>query len=160
TIDLRTQEYINWRITNGLTGITTIYTPPAPVPLPNQGSLQMPTDFRLFTGNIGNLFAVDNLTITYGATYETFGTGCPGALGIPSLAAAPNSLPFLGLTLSVDLGNLPVGVGLMISGLSNTLFGGAIPLPFPLAGLGFPGCNLLIDPLVVDSVVGPGTSAT
>jgi hypothetical protein len=160
TLDLRTQEYVNWRITNGVTMVTTIYTPPAPVPLPNQGSLQMPTDFRIFTGNIGNLFAVDNITITYGASYDTFGTGCPGALGVPTLAASPFSTPTLGQTLSVDLGNLPVGVGLMIAGLSNTLFGGAIPLPFPLAGLGFPGCNLLIDPLTVDTVVGPGSTAT
>ena len=160
TLDLRTQEYVSWRITNGMTGITTIYTPPAPVPLPNQGSLQMPTDFRFFPGSLGNLFAVDNFTVTYGASYETFGTGCPGALGVPTLAAAPGSVPTLGLTLSVELGNLPVGVGLMITGLSNTLLGGAVPLPFPLAGLGFPGCDLLVDPLTVDTVIGPGTMAT
>ena len=36
----------------------------------------------------------------------------------------------------------------------------SIPLPFPLAGFGFPGCNLLIDPLTVDTVVGPGSTAT
>ena len=62
--------------------------------------------------------------------------------------------------LSVNLGNLPFGVGLMITGLSNTLFGGAIPLPFPLGGLGYPGCDLLVDPLLIDTVVGPGTSAS
>src|SRR5262245_45119270 len=153
TIDLRTQEYINWRITNGLTGITTIYTPPSPVPLPNQGSLQMPTDFRFFSGSLGNLFAVDNFTVTYGASYETFGTGCPGALGVPALAATPGSVPTLGLTLSVDVSNLPLGIGLMITGLSNTLLGGAVPLPMPLAAFGFPGCDLLVDPLLMTTVV-------
>jgi hypothetical protein len=120
----------------------------------------MPTDFRLFTGNIGNLFAIDNITITYGATYETFGNGCPGALGVPTVRLAPQSGPILGLVLTVELGNLPLGIGLMFTGLSNTLFGGAVPLPFPLAGFGFPGCDLLVDPLVVDTVVGPGTMAT
>jgi hypothetical protein len=98
--------------------------------------------------------------ITFGANYSTFGTGCPGALGIPTLAAATGSKPTLGTTLSVNLGNLPFGIGLMITGLSNTLFGGAIPLPFPLGGLGYPGCDLLVDPLLIDTVVGPGSSAT
>ncbi|HZN38191.1 MAG TPA: hypothetical protein VFD82_05270 [Planctomycetota bacterium] len=160
TLDLRTQEYINWRITNGLTGITTVYTPPAPVPLPNQGSLQMPTDFRFFTGSLGNLFAVDNFTVTFGATYDTFGTGCPGALGVPAIAVTPGFMPTLGFGLSVDFSNLPLGIGLMMTGLSNTLFGGAVPLPLPLAGFGFPGCDLLVDPMVMTTVVGPGTTAT
>ena len=160
TIDLRTKEHINFRITNGVTAVTTIYTPPAPIPMPNQASTYMPTDFRLFTGAIGNLTAFDNFTVTYGATYDTFGTGCPGALGIPTLALAPGSGPTLGTTLSVNVGNLPFGVGLMITGLSNTLFGGAIPLPMSLAGLGYPGCNLLVDAMLIDTIVGPPTSAT
>jgi hypothetical protein len=109
---------------------------------------------------LDNVFAVDNLVITYGAHYTTFGTGCPGALGIPTLAAAPGSKPKLGTTLSVSVGGLPFGVGLMITGLSDTLFGGAIPLPMSLAGLGYPGCNLLVDALLIDTIVGPPSSAT
>ena len=50
--------------------------------------------------------------------------------------------------------------GLMITGLSNTFIGGVVPLPYPLAGFGFPGCDLLVDPLLIDTIAGPGTTAT
>ncbi|HEX5051808.1 MAG TPA: hypothetical protein VFZ65_08560 [Planctomycetota bacterium] len=159
TVNLTTGEHINFSIRNGTTGITTVFTPPASLPLPGAGTA-MPTDFRLFTGGADNVFAVDNFTITYGADYTTFGAGCAGALGVPTLAASPGSLPVLGQTLSVDVGNLPVGVGLMITGLSNTLFAGAVPLPLPLAGFGFPGCDLLVDPILSDLIAGAGTTAT
>ena len=162
TVDLVAGVYVDFSIRDAATFLTTYYVPPTPWALPGQGLGAGATDFRLFAGgtNAGNVFAVDNLVITFGANYTTFGTGCPGALGIPTLAAATGSKPTLGTTLSVNLGNLPFGVGLMLTGLSNTLFGGAIPLPFPLAGLGYPGCDLLIDPLLIDTVIGPGTSAT
>ncbi|HZN38878.1 MAG TPA: hypothetical protein VFD82_08745 [Planctomycetota bacterium] len=164
TIDLIAGTHDSFSITNGVTAVTTTHVPATPLLLPIAPGIgaPLPTDFRLFAGGTtaGNVFAVDNLRITYTATYTTFGTGCPGALGIPTLAAAPGSLPKLGTTLNVNLGNLPFGIGLMITGLSNTLLGGAIPLPFPLAGLGYPGCNLLVDPLLIDTVIGPGTSGT
>ena len=154
--------YVDFSIRDATTFLTTYFVPPTPWALPGQGLGAGATDFRLFAGgtNMGNVFAVDNVLIAFGASYTTFGAGCPGALDIPTLAAAPGSKPILGTVLQVDLGNLPFGVGLMITGLSNTLFGGAIPLPFPLAGLGFPGCDLLVDTLVIDTVVGPGTSGT
>ena len=162
TVDLVAGLYVDFSIRDASTFITTYYVPTTPWALPGQGVPGTATDFRLFAGgtNAGNVFAVDNLVITFGANYSTFGTGCPGALGIPTLAAATGSKPTLGTTLSVNLGNLPFGIGLMITGLSNTLFGGAIPLPFPLGGLGYPGCDLLVDPLLIDTVVGPGSSAT
>ncbi|MEO6594804.1 MAG: hypothetical protein ABIP94_08635, partial [Planctomycetota bacterium] len=159
TVDLTTGEHIDFRITNGSTGITTIFTPSPPLALPGVGALT-PTDFRLFTGGTDNVFAVDNFTITYGANYTTFGVGCAGALGVPTLAAAPGSPPRLGSTMGVTLGNLPISVGLMITGLSNTLFAGAVPLPLPLAGFGFPGCNLLVDVILSDLIAGTGNTAT
>lgn len=159
TADLVAGVYLDFTITNGTTGVTTTYTPSPPAALPGQGTAQ-PTDFRLFTGGNENVFAIDNLIIDYAATYTTFGAGCPGALGVPTLAAAPGSKPVLGSLFTVDLGNLPVGAGLMISGLSNTLFGGGVPLPLPLAGLGFPGCDLLVDAVIIDFVVGPAPNAS
>lgn len=159
TVDLTAGVYLDFTITNGTSGITTTYTPPAPLALPGQG-LPLPTDLRLFTGGNENVFAIDNLIIDYAAIYTTFGAGCPGALGVPTLAAAPGSKPLLGGTLTVDLGNLPLGAALMISGLSNTLFGGGVPLPLPLAGLGFPGCDLLVDAVVLDFVAGAPPNAS
>lgn len=162
TVDLIAGTHDEFTITNGVTFVTTHYVPATPLLLPIAPGVPapLPTDFRLFGGGgLGNVFAVDNLQITYGAEYEAFGTGCPGALGVPTLAAAPGSLPRLGTTFSATIGNLPVGVGLMITGFSNTLAGGAIPLPLPLGSVGFPGCDLLVDPVVTDTVVGAGTSA-
>lgn len=162
TIDLATGVHVDFRITNGVTGITTVHVPAAPLLLPLSSiGAPLPTDFRFFGGGgLGNVFAIDNFTITYGAEYTTFGAGCPGALGVPTLAASPGSVPGLGTTLSVDLGNLPVGIGIMITGLSNTLAGGSLPLPLSLASVGWPGCDLLVDPLVTSTLVGTGTSAT
>jgi hypothetical protein len=162
TVDLVAGTHDEFTITNGATFVTTHYVPAAPLLLPIAPALgaPLPTDFRVFGGGgLGNVFAVDNLTITYGAQYTTFGAGCPGALGVPTLAAAPGSLPILGTTFTATVGNLPVSVGLMITGLSNTLASGSIPLPFPLAGLGWPGCDLLVDPLLTDTIVGVGNSA-
>ncbi|MFY9342917.1 MAG: hypothetical protein WAT39_10535 [Planctomycetota bacterium] len=152
--------YDSFTITNGATAVTTTYVPAVPLLLPTSAiGAPLPTDFRLFAGGTtaGNVFAIDNLTITYAAAYTAFGAGCPGALGVPTLTAT--SLPVLGGTLNVTLGNAPVGVGIMITGFSNTLLGGAIPLPFALGGLGFPGCNLLVDPIATDTVVGAPPSA-
>ncbi|MEO6593724.1 MAG: hypothetical protein ABIP94_03105 [Planctomycetota bacterium] len=163
TIDLVAGTHDSFSITNGVTGITTTYVPGTPLLLPTSAiGAPLPTDFRFFAGGgtAGNVFAIDNFTVTNAAEYTTFGAGCPGALGVPTLAAAPGSLPVLGSTLTVNLGNLPVGVAIMITGLSNTLFGGAIPLPLPLAGLGFPGCNLLVDAVLTDLVSGSGTTAS
>jgi hypothetical protein len=162
TIDLATGYHVLFTIRNGVTGITTNFVPATPILLPTAAvAAPLPTDFRFFAGGTtaGNVFAIDNVTITYAAQYTAFGAGCPGALGVPTLAAAPGSLPILGTTFTATVGNLPVGVGLMITGLSNTLAGGSIPLPFPLAGLGWPGCDLLVDPVLTDTIVGVGNSA-
>lgn len=161
TIDMIAGTHESFSITNGVTNITTTHVPTTPLLLPIAPGIgaPLPTDFRFFAGGTtaGNVFAVDNLRITYAAAYTAFGAGCPGALGIPTLTAT--TLPVLGGNLSVTLGNLPVGVGLMISGTSNTLLGGSIPLPLPLASLGFPGCNLLVDPLATATVVGAAPTA-
>lgn len=162
TADFTTQTYVDFSITNGVTGITTVWVPPTPMLLPVAPAIgaPLPTDFRLFCGGTtaGNVFAVDNLTITEAAEYTTFGAGCPGALGVPVLAAT--SVPKVGQTLNVTVNNMPVNLGIMITGLSNTLFGGAIPLPLPLAGQGFPGCDLLVDLLTTDTMLGVGGTGT
>ncbi|HEX6810225.1 MAG TPA: hypothetical protein VF384_01260 [Planctomycetota bacterium] len=164
TIDLIAGTHDSFSITNGVTQITTVHVPATPLLLPIAPAVgaPLPTDFRLFAGGTtaGNVFAIDNLRITYAASYTTYGTGCPGAAGIPALSAAPGSLPALGSSLSVNVSNLTFGVGLMLTGLSDTLWAGAIPLPFPLVGFGFPGCDLLADPMLMDTIIGPGPGST
>lgn len=158
TVDFRTKEYVNVFIVNGST--RTVWTPPTPAPLTNQASTLIPTDFRLFTGNLGNLMAFDNVKITWGATYESFGQGCPGAMGVPTLAAAAGSSPTLGTTLSLTLGNLPRNLAVMCTGFANTMAFGNLPLPHDLAPNGAPGCSLLVDPLVRTFLIGSGSTAT
>ena len=78
-----------------------------------------------------------------GASYTTYGAGCAGSRGVPTLAAAPGSLPGVGQTFQVNLGNLPfTGAVFLFVGISDTTYG-PTPLPFSLAGLGAPGCSAL-----------------
>jgi hypothetical protein len=78
-----------------------------------------------------------------GASYTTFGTGCMGSRGVPTLAAQSGSVPHIGQTFQANVGNLPfTGPVFLFVGISNTTYG-ASPLPFGLGGLGAPGCNIL-----------------
>jgi hypothetical protein len=124
--------------------------------------------FDVQTGGVIHSVALPNMWNIYTtawqdasptATYEPFGAGCQGALGIPTLAAAPGSRPALGSTFTAVAGNLPFGIAVLDVGLSNTQTG-SVPLPLPLGVIGMPGCSLLVDPLVSFVLVGPGTSAT
>jgi hypothetical protein len=94
------------------------------------------------------------------ASYEPFGSGCAGTLGVPTLAALAGSRPALGTTFTAVAGNLPFGVAVLQVGLSNTFTSGSVPLPLALDSIGMTGCALLVDPLVPFALVQPGTSAT
>ncbi|MCA8964603.1 MAG: hypothetical protein KDC48_06945 [Planctomycetes bacterium] len=158
TFDLTAGTYVSFSITDGSTNVTTNFTPPTPILLPNPGTTPV-TDFRFFTGGSENLFAIDNFVITYGANYDTFGSGCAGSNGAPTLAG--NGYPTLGSAFTVTLGNLPLSLGFMATGFSNTTaFGGGIALPYSLTPQGFPGCDLLVDPIAVQFLVGANNSAT
>ncbi len=158
TFDLAAGTYLEFRITNGATNTTTVFAPNPPLPLPNPGTTPL-TAFRFFVGGLDNVMAIDNFSLTYGASYATFGAGCAGSTGTPTLAGS--GLPRLGSTFTVSLGNLPLSVAVMATGFSNTAaFGGGVPLPFSLAGQGLPNCNLLVDPIAVQFLVGANNSAS
>ena len=93
------------------------------------------------------------------ATYDTFGTGCPGTLGTPALAPTNNSRPALGSTLNVGISNLPFGLALMATGFSISVTSAGVPLPLDLGIIGMPTCNQLVDAPLLDVVTGPGTTA-
>lgn len=99
------------------------------------------------------------LYVAKGASYRPYGSGCAGSLGVPTLAGTAGSRPVLGSTFSATLGNLPVGVGFMLIGFSNSSYG-PLTLPLNMTPFGMPGCNLLAAPFTNEVVVGAGTSAT
>jgi len=62
---------------------------------------------------------------------------------VPTLAAQTGSLPRIGQTFSLQIGNAPFqGQIFLFLGFSNSDFGGT-PLPFSLAPFGANGCNVL-----------------
>lgn len=90
------------------------------------------------------LMHYNGLVYAYGPTtparYEFHGVGCPGTAGTPELSATnPWTLPWLGEPLNATIRNLPLSVGILTMGFSDTIspFG---PLPLSLASLGMPNC--------------------
>ena len=76
-------------------------------------------------------------------SYEVLcqGAGQPG--GVPSLTA--DGVPSLGVTFNVELaGAVANAAALLVLGNSDAVWQGA-PLPFSLAALGAPGCELLVS---------------
>ena len=63
----------------------------------------------------------------------------------PTLAAAPDSLPWIGEELAVELGNLsPVRVALAYVGASRGTWDG-LSLPLDLGPIGMPDCQMLVS---------------
>lgn len=106
-------------------------------------------------GNMWNLYTTAWQDVSPNGVFASFGTGCPGLLGEPTLAG---QRPRLGATFAVTAGALPYDLTVMAVGFSNTASSG-LPLPLPLAGVGMTGCSLLVDPLATAGVAGAGGSA-
>lgn len=75
--------------------------------------------------------------------FNTFGSGCPTALGEPTLTS---NTPQINTAWTVTYGNLPEDNELVMAiyGFSNTTWSG-VPLPLDLGALGLAGCNLLVS---------------
>lgn len=83
---------------------------------------------------------------TAAASTVSYGTGCAGPAGVPTLLATPNTPPVLGQQLSVDLQPIGQGqFGVVVAGFSSTS-SPLGPLPLDLTPVGFPGCSLLASP--------------
>ena len=94
------------------------------------------------------------------ATFASYGNGCPGSAGTPTLVAADLSLPWIGDTLTLRLTNLPATApGTVLVGESNTVWG-SVGLPFDLGFLGMPGCPLLTPPTLLVPVTASNGIAT
>lgn len=110
-------------------------------------------------GGMDSNFAVLGDTWEYGAGFRTYGSGCAGSNGVPSLSS--NSVPRLGSTFAVQVGNLApaAAVALMFVGLSDST-SPIGPLPVDLSPLGMPGCQALTSMDLLDVIGASGGSAT
>ncbi len=95
---------------------------------------------------------------TQPATFVVSGTGCPGTAGTAAMATTER--PWLDRTFHVDFSPVPANtIGLMLWGLSDTQ-SGLGPLPLPLGVIGMPGCDLQVDPVLIDAFLAVGNTAT
>lgn len=99
--------------------------------------------FHLF-GGFTSLSITDPWTGRLVSGVRYYGAGC----GNPAVnvTAAANTLPHLGTTFRLQVGNVPSSaiVTMMALGFSRTVYNSFF-LPLPLDGLGMPGCNLYQD---------------
>jgi hypothetical protein len=99
------------------------------------------------------------LCVGQGASYGSFGAGCPGSLGVPTLAAIPGSRPVLGGSLNLIANNIAFNAAIVATGFSATM-SGPFPLPLNLTPFGLIGCTLYADPLFNTFLAGAGNSVS
>jgi glucose/arabinose dehydrogenase len=127
------------------------YTPFRTASVPGPVDLRVGDDGSLYylargdTNNSGgnNIFTGVLTKVTYGsATFTSYGTGCGGRQGVPTLGT--NGPPRLNSpALRVTVGNLfPNTLAILALGFSNTNYA-AGTLPLNLGLFGMPGCSLL-----------------
>ncbi len=87
-----------------------------------------------------------------------FGRGCPGSLGVPTLAPVGNERPTLGSVTNFAFGGLPQSVVFQLIGFSDQL-GPLGPLPQDLSLFGAPGCELHVSPDFSNVLFGANNSA-
>lgn len=93
-----------------------------------------------------------NTTSSAPATVTAFGTGCAGSAGMPQMAPALGSLPWIGSSFQINLTNLPpfpFWAPFGVVGYSNTTWG-ANSLPLDLTPVGMTGCHAHVS---VDHIV-------
>ncbi len=119
-------------------------------------------DVMVMFGGSNGAFLRDTWEYTAGAaaSYATFGMGCPGPQGIPTLSEPfGGSVPIAGQSFSVQVNNLPLdAMTWMLLGESKTEYG-LLTLPYDLAEIGLFGCTLFVSGdflLPVTSVLGVG----
>lgn len=152
---------------SGTFGVAIYYNSASPVYTNGTGSNQMyaNNDASLQLGIVrsalwgGTLFTprVWNGTIHYAnrgtAAYGIYGSGCQGSNGVPKLAPAPNSLPKLNNSLVLNLTSMRTagGAALVFLGTRKDQWM-SLQLPFSLAGVGAPGCELLTSVVFIFAV--------
>ena len=96
------------------------------------------------------------------ARSETFGVGCAGSNGVPTLAIVNGTTPVIGTTVDFlydnALNSLFFTPAVISIGFDRDSYQG-LPLPLPLAVLGLPGCTLYHSNDVNEAVAVPPGAA-
>lgn len=117
-----------------------------------------PTAGSIFTPRVWNgTFYYDVPSPTSLAGSGFFAEGCAGSLGVSRLSAS--AAPRLGTVIALNLDNLPLSAGVLMTGFSNTMsvFG---PLPLNLGLFGAPACSANVNPDATLFVFGSGNTAS
>lgn len=86
------------------------------------------------------------------AEFSSFGLGCVGSAGVPTLFAPVGQLPAVGETMALQLIGVPNGsLAFGLLGSSSSVLG-SVPLPAPLDSIGMPGCSLLVSAERTDAI--------
>ena len=86
------------------------------------------------------------------ATSQPHQPGCAGPAGVPSLQPQNGSRPVLGAPFALRFQNLPsspLNLVFAAFGTSDQTWGG-LPLPLDLSPLGFAGCTLYVEPMILE----------
>lgn len=117
-----------------------------------------------FAGTL-NTNRVYNGTLYYDyeptGTVNTYGLGCAGSAGVPSLGMSAGTALRTGQTFGLELGALPptAAFSVLFYGYNHTSSNGAA-LPLPLDGFGLPGCVLRAEAFVTELLLNSGGQAT
>jgi hypothetical protein len=113
-------------------------------------------DLEASSAQAGQCVIYSSATLLMPAAASVYGTGC----GSPPLQMTPQAPPILGSVGSAEITNVPVQLGGVTMGFSDTLLTGLPILPLSLASLGMPGCELLHSNDVFGLPVTAGASGT
>lgn len=111
----------------------------------------------LFGGGCGSALANDlwSLQIPVYSRYETYGQGCIGSLGMPTLVVDHATPPIIGTTLELIYQNVP---GSFIPAIGAYGTSRSSPLPLDLGVIGLPGCQLWHSAEVTGAIGAPNGS--
>ncbi len=145
----------NWNATTGLSELWVDPTSQASPSVAHTGTLlnsfmvglalRQSTEFTGFI-NIDNLLVGLSFADVAGVgpSYQTFGAGCANSVGIATNTV--DSLPRLGRTTTVTLGNVPnPALALLLIGSSNVTSATFGTLPLELTPFGAPGCSARVS---------------
>lgn len=121
------------------------------------------TELRMYGGGCGAIYSDElwEFQLPVFSRYESYGQGCIGSNGMPTLSVDPTTSPIIGTTMNLIYDNVPgtfiPAVGAF--GYSRTTYLG-LPLPIDLSVANLPGCWLLHSADVQTAIAPPNGTGT